>query len=82
MTGYFLPSQAVEVKRDNKDYKGLLMKALTLNMSMVLSLCINCNLILCTQLNTTWKNKRGKVRELIILNSCSSLTISINQLIT
>jgi len=58
------------------------MKALTLNMSMVLLLCINCNLILCAQLNTIWKNRRGKVGELMILNSCSSLTISINQLIT
>jgi len=49
---------------------------------MVLSLCINSNLILYAQSNTTWKNRRGKVGELITLNSCSSLPISINQLIS
>ena len=48
----------------------------------VLSLCINSNLILYAQPNRTLKNRRGKVGELITLNSCNSLPISINQLIS
>jgi len=48
----------------------------------VLSLCINSNLILYEQPNRTLKNRRGNVGELITLNSCSSLPISINQLIS
>jgi len=37
------------------------MKALTLNMPMILSLCINYNLILCTEPNTTYE-KIGEER--------------------
>jgi len=39
-------------------------------------------LILYAQPNAILRNRKGKVGELITLNSCSSLPISINQLIS